>query len=110
MPKLATPKYTAVQHSGYGYAGKPEFKYGLEVRKIDTEAALNRVESCQGIIFDSWSEADDFCTEEPYPEDYEGLVPQAPGGFAFEQIDGLRVYVPKQRIASDLPLFQEPAI
>lgn len=83
-----------VQHSGFGYAGNPEFKRGLETRTVTTKSALDRVTKTGGIVFTSLIEAEDWIENEQYPQDYSGLIPAAPGAFSPRLIDGLAIYIP----------------
>lgn len=84
-----------VQHSGYGYAGNPEFQQGLELRDVQTVRDRRMVERCGGRLFSSRREAEEWTELEMYPPGYEGLVPEAPGTFsATASVDGLAVYQP----------------
>jgi len=86
-------KWAVVQHSGFGYAGKPAFKKGLELRIVDTRQA-KKVVDAGGVIFGGYPEADNYIFEEMY-KDVQGMVPKAPGTFSKQMIDGLRIYVPE---------------
>lgn len=87
--------YTVVQHSGYGYGGKPAFERGLETRNLTTKGEATRVTKAGGLVFDSYAEAEDYAFDEQYREvTHGGLTPRAPGSFAAYEVDGLRVYVP----------------
>jgi hypothetical protein len=93
--KLDSPKYTVVQHSGYGGAGKAEFRQGLESAQISTYAQLRAVEEVGGKIFDSYDQAEAFAETEQYPPGYTSMVPNAPGMFdANAKLDGRAVYLP----------------
>lgn len=92
-------KYTIVQHSGYGYAGKEGFARGLEVRTVSTkrlEAAVRRI---GGLIFDSHREATDFEDKASFPNESVGIYPQAQGTFSEHlKVDGLAVYIPVREV------------
>lgn len=87
--------HAIVQHSAFGYNDDPTFKYGLEVRFVDAkQRAL--VERLGGKVFESYGEADDYTDTESYPDSRVlTLVPDAPGAFVNEMIDGLRIYIPR---------------
>lgn len=89
---------TIVQHSGFGYAGKPGFEFGLETRILHTKAELAIVRKADGLVFNNYNEAEDFCEEAMYPSDNPGLVPTAKGTFSDKEIDGLRIYVPVRKV------------
>lgn len=95
---MATLKYTMVQHSGYGYAKKPGFEHGVEVRMITTVAEVRKVEKAGGILFDSGAEAYAFEESASFPEGHEGLYPKAAGTFSSEKIDGLAIYIPVREV------------
>lgn len=91
-------KWTVVQHSGYGYAGKPGFAKGLEVRVVHTKAEQDKVEKAGGLLFDTYIAADKFGDEAMFPPEVGGMYPQAAGTFASLEVDGLRVYVPVREV------------
>ncbi len=93
---MATRKYAIVQHSGFGYGGNPQFEQGLEVRSVTRKADQTKVEKLGGKLFDNYVQADEYADAEPYPAHYGGLIPKAPGRFADFEVDGLRVYLPKE--------------
>ena len=84
-------RYTAVQHSGYGYGEKDGFKQGLEMREIKNETQRKMVLIEGGYIFEGYVEVMEFCEKEQHPE-LSGLYPKAPGEFSNKKIDGLRIY------------------
>jgi hypothetical protein len=86
VTNLKEPKYTVVQHSGYGYAGKPTFKQALEVRTLHTVGEVRTVQQADGLLFDDWKEADDYTDSVPFLN--------APGTFSPKKIDQLRIYQP----------------
>lgn len=102
IKKLATPMHAIVQHSGYGYAKKFDFKKGLESSQVETQSEVDRVASAKGILFGDYLAAEEYCMKEMYPEgvgpygtgDSIGLIPQAPGSFSEVTMDGLAIYVP----------------
>ncbi len=87
-------KWTVVQHSGYGYAGKEAFEHATETRKIESKTALKLVELAGGEVFDSYLAAENFADLVNYPAGYEGLAPNAQGTFSTKKIDGLAIYIP----------------
>jgi hypothetical protein len=91
-------KWTVVQHSGFGYSGDPVFESGLEERRVGTKAEQARVERAGGVLFDDYSQAEDFAMEAMYPADTVGLAPSARGSFSEKTIDGLRIYVPVRQV------------
>lgn len=108
--------WTVVQHSGYGYADKPGFEFGLETRTVSTAAEKRLVAKAGGLLFKSGLDAENFAEGEMYPEGHGddagakwaeitrsnpkgltmlgGLYPHALGTFSVTKIDGLAVYVP----------------
>lgn len=88
--KAARTRWTVVQHSGFGYGNKPGFEKALETRQLDTEADQQLVLKVGGKLFDSYTEA----TEYEENNVGEGMLPQAPGTFSEEKVDGLRIYIP----------------
>lgn len=93
--KLDSPKWTVVQHSGIT-TGHMEFARGLEVAQINTVTELELVTSNGGVVFDTFVEATAYEESESYPRG-SGLAPQAPGTFARATLDGLRIYVPRDK-------------
>lgn len=88
-------RWTVVQHSGYGYGLNPQFRAGLEVRQVSTRTIARAIEKLGGVLFDSWSAADDFAEMEMYSTvEGNGLIPAAPGKFASLKVDELAVYIP----------------
>lgn len=87
-------RYTAVQHSAYGYGGDPTFMSGLESRCLDTQAEVKRVAGAGGMLFPTYEEAEAYCEREMY-EGNNGLLPHAPGTFSDKKVDDLRIYVPR---------------
>lgn len=83
-----------VQHSGYGYAGNPEFRLGLETRALATQSAIDAVVKEGGVVFADSYAAEDWIESEQYPTGYSGLIPAAPGSFSPRQVDGLSIYIP----------------
>lgn len=99
--------HTVVQHSGYGYNGDGTFRKGLESRSITTAAARDRVLHAGGVLFDTYTQAEDYCMEEMYrtaPPGAFTLVPEAPGVFSTREVDGLCIYVPNERPAGAVKL------
>lgn len=95
MAKLKTDKYTLVQHSGAGYAGKPGFEHAVEERHLTTDAQVAQIQKLGGLLFDSYMDASDRAEAENYPDVSTSLLPRARGTFSKYMVDGLRVYIPK---------------
>jgi hypothetical protein len=101
-------KWTIVQHSGYGYAGKPGFEHAVETRMLATVAEQRRAKKAGGLLFDSWKEAEDFAEGANHPPDHEeialkgellsGLHPAAKGTFSKLLVDGLAIYIPVREV------------
>lgn len=92
--------YTLVQHSGYGYAGKPGFMQALEVRSLQSRAERNRVERVGGVVFETYHEAMEAEEKLNYPHPFSSpmdIYPRFEGGFSIHVIDGLRIALPKLR-------------
>src|SRR5436190_7930041 len=88
-----TQQYTVVQHSDFAWGHNPQFEKGLE-SQIVTPAQAEVVKSIGGALFDDYVEAEQACQKWAYPESTEGLIPEAPGTFSTEEIDGLPIYIP----------------
>lgn len=88
------PKWTPVQHSGYGYAGKPGFKQGLEPRQVTTKKEQELVLKSGGILFDNYAKCSDFCDDAMFPDEEGGMYPRAKGTFSSNEIDELAIYIP----------------
>ncbi len=83
-------KYTLVQHSGYGYAGKEGFKQGLEIRSVHTKKDESIVRKAGGVLFDSYRLIDqlsDRLTEST------SLYPNYRGTFSDVKLDDLRIAI-----------------
>jgi len=92
-------QWTIVQHSAYGYKGNPQFKQGLETRKVNTNAEVNRVGAAGGVIFPSYREAEDTAMNWMYPPGHSGgIIPDAKGTFSDKEIDGLKIYIPLREV------------
>ena len=87
--------FTLVQHSGFGVAGKPQFRHAVEEARLSTQAEVNRVRKAGGLILDDYAQASDRAELENYPPSVMGLVPRASGSFARATINGLRIYLPR---------------
>lgn len=90
---MTDKKYTVVQHSGYGISGKPGFMKGLEPVSV-TAAQEKTVLAGGGLLFATYTEADEFCDKECYPASNTGMYPEAPGHFAKVKVTGLALYCP----------------
>lgn len=99
MNKFDKYGYTVVQHSAYGYLMNPTFKGGLETRSLRLKSEKMKVLQVGGLVFDTYSAAEDYAEEEMYKDlDNLTLVPNAPGEFSKHTIDGLRIYIPKTKV------------
>src|SRR5688572_26436584 len=87
--------YTLVQHSGYGYAGKYEFEFGLETRHLSRLADRNMVERVGGCVYADYLEAEDAAFNLMYG-DVKGMIPKFKGTFSEKCIDGLRIAIPRR--------------
>lgn len=99
MAKLKSDKYTLVQHSGAGYAGKPGFEHAVEERHLTTDAQVAHIQKIGGFIFDSYTAAADQAELENYPDVSTSFLPRARGTFSKYMVDGLRVYIPHAEVA-----------
>lgn len=99
---MAVPtKWTLVQHSGYGYAGKPGFKQGLEERRVDGARAQATVVKEGGVLLDTYGEAHDLAFKLMYPgDDVTGMYPRFRGTFSHMEVDGLKVAVPLRQVVA----------
>lgn len=87
--------YTVVQHSGYVFGRKPEFKQGLEAAWISDKVQIKKVQELGGRLFDSYVEAENYCQDEMYPPHIKTfLTPRAQGRFSTWGIEGLGLYIP----------------
>lgn len=91
---MAKYGYTLVQHSGFGYAGKPGFQQAVETRSIDTAKDRDLVKRVGGVLEVNGYEIDELEERVNYPPGVEGLYPKAQGTFSDKTIDGLRIYIP----------------
>ena len=105
MTKLKEQKWTLVQHSAYGYQEKPGWDKAVETRMITTDAELKRVESVGGMVFDSYSEADNQEYKSNYPDGveipgqpFQLTYPEVKGTFSDKELDGLRIYIPARMV------------
>jgi hypothetical protein len=94
----ATRKWTIVQHSGYGYAGKPGFERAVETRQVPTLAEQKKVEKVGGILFESYSQAEAFAEKANHPKGHTDIYPGVQGSFAATSVDELRVYIPVREV------------
>jgi hypothetical protein len=98
MAKQKEEKWTLVQHSGFGYGQKPEFRAAVETREV-TGKTLEKVKRAGGVLFDSYGEAEDASDRENYPPGTSGLVPNARGAFHTKlEVDQLRLYLPDPKL------------
>lgn len=90
-------KFAIVQHSAAGYKGDPMFEAGLEHRMIDTKREIDLVNRVGGVMFDTYTEADEFEMEAMYSHT-DALIPDAQGTFSDKTIDGLKIYIPVRKV------------
>lgn len=101
---MSTGKYTLVQHSAYGYAGNPQFKFALEERSI-TKKQEESVKNAGGVVCANYIEASDLCEKWMYPPDVEGIVPDCKSMGTFskkKKIDGLAIFVPTDKARGEM--------
>jgi hypothetical protein len=77
-----------------GYKNDLTFQRGLQLMGV-TESEAAKVLKARGKVFDDYISADNYCQEEMYPPEVQGMVPRAPGSFSRTTVQGLRVYVPQ---------------
>ena len=87
---------TLVQHSGYGYGNKPQFQRAVETREVRTKREQDAVLRAGGVLFETYSEAENAAEKENYPPDVEGIVPSVRGSFSSTKLDQLAIYIPKK--------------
>ena len=87
--------YTLVQHSGYGYAGNPQFRQGLETRELRRKGDQERVRKLGGVLFANYAEAEEAAHALMYPDDGFYLTPRFKGTFATAVVDGLKIAIPE---------------
>ncbi len=90
---MADAGYTLVQHSGFGYAGKPGFCQAVETRTL-TKGDATRVRKAGGVIVPTYSEAESLAEHVNYPPEVVGMHPRCRGNFSKKKVDQLRIYVP----------------
>lgn len=93
-------QWTLVQHSGYGYAGKPGFKQGLEPRSVTRKVQADLVRREGGLLFDNYMEANEMAHNLQYPEGYDGMYPMFRGTFSTHVIDDLKIAIPLREIVA----------
>lgn len=89
--------YTLVQHSGYGYAGKPGFQQAVETRGLERLSERNLVQRVGGVLYADYGAAEDAAMELNYPHPFKGpmdIYPGFQGSFSDKMIDGLRIAIP----------------
>lgn len=90
------PQYvTLVQHSGYGYAGKPSFRRGIEICYVHKAAELKRIQRVGGFLFEQGAiKAEDFEDTVGYPPGVKSMAPQCRGTFSTSKIgSGLLCFI-----------------
>lgn len=92
-------KYTVVQHSGYGYAGDPQFQAALEERALTTPSQIKRVQQVGGVVVDGYVAAVELAETWSYADSNEGIVPDCSsfGTFSKKKVDGLAIFVPNDQ-------------
>jgi len=86
--------FTLVQHSGFGFAGNPQFQHAVEEACLSSTREVERVRRAGGVILGDYFEASQRAELENYPPWVKGFIPHAAGTFAKVKIGGLRVYLP----------------
>ncbi|MEP7305992.1 MAG: hypothetical protein ABJA98_10790 [Acidobacteriota bacterium] len=86
---MPVSRWAIVQHSG-GLG----FEMGLEEAAVTTVSEIAGVEQAGGRVFETYSEASDYCMTEQYPPSVIGLYPRAPGSFSSRMVGNRRVYIP----------------
>lgn len=87
-------KWTVVQHTGFVRGGDSSFQRSIESRALTNRTEERKVEAAGGVLFDGYTEAEDFCEAENYQADNGGLVPLAPGTFSMVRLEDCPIYVP----------------
>lgn len=91
--------YTVVQHSAFTAKGDTDFARGLESRCLRTKRELDTVLRAGGLVYATYTEAEDFVLTASYPRGYEGLIPDAQGSFsAATTVDGSAIYRPVRSV------------
>ena len=93
MAKLPKTKYTGVRHDAH-YRGDNRFSRCVVHGAITTDKELERVQKAGGVIFDDYSEADDWFYKVNYIGGGLGLIAKANGSFSKSKLDGQHIYVP----------------
>lgn len=90
-------KYTVVQHSGYGYAGNPQFQMALEERSLNKRQEKTVIDA-GGVVLPGYVEASDLAERWNYPKAKMGLIPDCSslGTFSRKKVDGLAIFVPTE--------------
>lgn len=90
--------YTLVQHSGFGFAGKPDFAKAVEEAHVGDLKAVDKIRAAGGLLFLSYGEASRYAHDINYPPEALGLVPRAQGAFHPRlKVGGLPLYIPSDR-------------
>ena len=89
--------YTLVQHSGFGFAGKPQFQEAVEEACLTSRREVERVRRAGGLLFHTYLRACNRVEAENYPSWIKGLIPHVAGEFAKAKVGGLRIYQPAPR-------------
>lgn len=90
--------YTIVQHSAYAINGDETFKRSVEMKSVTTKADIRIVEMAAGLLFDDYTEADEFCDKAMYPPGNDGIIGNVQGEFSYRKIDGLAIYIPVRKV------------
>ena len=69
--------FTVVRHSG----NHRQFKHGLMPESVSRKGMAEKIEAAGGILFNDYSAARLYCQDEIFPQDYNGIIPKAPGTF-----------------------------
>jgi len=93
MAKRQT-KYTLVQHTGYSIGGNQQFKYGVELRLINSAPEIKAVFNVGGYLFNTYEEARKVEESENYPPEVKGIIPHVRGTFVTHKGMDEPIYIP----------------
>lgn len=90
-------KWTLVQHSGFGFGYKLQFRLAVEERIVEGPD-IERVRKAGGVLFETYEEAMGAEELENYPPGVEGLIPRVRGTFHRNKVKGLAIYLPDPKL------------
>ncbi|WP_188187537.1 hypothetical protein [Nonomuraea sp. SYSU D8015] len=94
MARKVKPMWTLVQHSAYGWDRKEGFRHMVETRSVLDRVQQREIERLGGLLFESYTDADEAEYRENYPEGADLLAGKVRGTFAEYNLDGLKLYIP----------------